>query len=227
MSAAPIAHPPPRPTPARGEGAHRPSRAYQLPPHARGLRIGLFGGSFNPPHAAHRAASILAMKRLQLDHVWWLVTPGNPLKDVRGLPPLDARIDAAARLARHPRIHVTGLEAALGTRFTCDTLAALRRRCPGVRFVWIMGADNLPQFHRWRNWRRIARTVPLAVVDRAGEGLRAIAGAAPQAFAAARIPDHAAAALAARRPPAWGYLHGLKSPLSSTALRQKIEHEAG
>jgi nicotinate-nucleotide adenylyltransferase len=167
------------------------------------------------------------MKRLKLDHVWWLVTPGNPLKDTRALPPLEQRLEAARRVARHPRIHVTGIEAELGTRFTCDTLAALRRRCPGVRFVWIMGADNLPEFHRWQNWRAIVRMVPIAVVDRAGGGLRAAAGIAAQAFAPARIPEAAAATLASLNPPAWVYLHGLKSPLSSTALRRKIGQRAG
>jgi nicotinate-nucleotide adenylyltransferase len=199
-------------------------RPGSLPPHAVGLRIGLFGGSFNPPHAAHRAASLLAMKRLRLDHVWWLVTPGNPLKDVRALPPLGTRIEAARRVAGHPRIHVTGIEATLGTRFTRDTLRELLRRCPGVRFVWVMGADNLPEFHRWRGWRAIAQAVPIAVVDRGGDGHRAVAGIVPQALAGARIPEFAAATLATREPPAWVFLHGLKSPLSSTGLRQKIDH---
>jgi nicotinate-nucleotide adenylyltransferase len=198
-------------------------RPERFPPHSAGLRIGLFGGSFNPPHAAHRAASLLALKRLGLDHVWWLVSPGNPLKDTRALPPLAERVAAARRIAAHPRIHVTGLEAALGTRFTHDTLAELIRRCPGVRFVWIMGADNLPAFHRWRNWREIARLVPIAVVDRDSAGFKAAAGPAPQALAAARIPEVSAAALADLRPPAWVYLHGLKSPVSSTGLRQKID----
>jgi len=202
-------------------------RPGSLPPHASGLRIGLFGGSFNPPHPAHRAATLLALKRLKLDHVWWLVTPGNPLKDVRRLPQLSERVAAATRVAAHPRIHVTGIEAVLGTRFTCDTLAALLRRCPGVRFVWIMGADNLPEFHRWRNWRAIARMVPIAVVDRAAGSLAAAAAIMPQALAGARIPEFAAASLAGRRPPAWVYLHGLKSPLSSTALRRKIGRRAG
>jgi nicotinate-nucleotide adenylyltransferase len=202
-------------------------RPGSLPPHSPGLRIGLFGGSFNPPHAAHRAASLLAMKRLQLDHVWWLVTPGNPLKDVHALASIDARIDAARRLARHPRIHVTGIEASLGTRFTSDTVTELCHRCPGVRFVWIMGADNLSQFHRWRNWRAITRAVPFAVVDRGANGLDALAAIAPQALAAKRIPEFSAPGLARRRPPAWIYLHGLKSPLSSTRLRQKIEHRPG
>jgi nicotinate-nucleotide adenylyltransferase len=197
-------------------------RPESLPPHAVGLRIGLFGGSFNPPHAAHRAASLLAMKRLRLDHVWWLVTPGNPLKDVRALPPLSTRIEAARRIARHPRIHVTGIEAVLGTRFTRDTLRELLRRCPGVRFVWVMGADNLPEFHRWRGWRAIAQAIPIAVIDRGGDGHNSVAGIVPQALAGARIPEFAAATLATRTPPAWVFLHGLKSPLSSTGLRQKI-----
>jgi len=205
--------------------AARPRLA--LPPHSPGLRIGLLGGSFNPPHDAHRAATLLALKRLKLDHVWWLVTPGNPLKDIRALPPLSERIAAARRLARHPRIHVTGIEATFGTRFTCDTLGRLLRRCPGVRFVWVMGADNLPQFHRWRNWRAIARLVPIAVIDRAPDGLHAVAAIAPQALARSRISESAAATLAARRPPAWVYLHGLKSPLSSTGLRRKMQLGTG
>src|SRR5690242_8986975 len=123
-----------------------------LPPHAAGMRIGLFGGSFDPPHAAHRAASLFALRRLRLDAVWWLVTPGNPLKDVRGLTPLAERMAAAQRLARHPAIAVLGLEAVIKTRYTCDTVRYLSARCPGVRFVWVMGADNLRQFHRWQNW---------------------------------------------------------------------------
>jgi nicotinate-nucleotide adenylyltransferase len=159
------------------------------------------------------------MKRLGLDRVWWLVTPGNPLKDTRGLPPLAHRMAAARRLAAHPRIDVTDLEAAIGTRFTCDTIAWLTRRFPAVRFMWIMGADNLASFHRWRNWRAIAARVPIAVVDRFGASLAAAAGPAAHAMAAARIPETAARSLAYRDPPAWVYLHGIKSPLSSTALR--------
>src|SRR5690349_1668300 len=127
-----------------------------FPPHAPGQRIGLFGGTFDPPHAAHRAACLLAMRRLNLDAAWWLVTPGNPLKDTRHLAPLKQRIDAARKMVRHPRVYVTGLEAEIGTRYTHDTIAHVRTRCPGVRFVWIMGADNLRSFHRWQRWREIA-----------------------------------------------------------------------
>ena len=191
----------------------------RLPPHARGLRIGLFGGTFDPPHAAHRAACLLAMQRLALDRVWWLVTPGNPLKDTRGLAPLAERIAAAQALASHPRIDVTDIEAHIRTRYTYDTVSSLIARCPGVHFVWIMGADNLRSFHRWQKWRAIADLLPIAVVDRVGPSLYATAGIAGQALARFRIRESAARALPRRRPPAWVFLHGLKSPLSSTALR--------
>jgi nicotinate-nucleotide adenylyltransferase len=183
------------------------------------MRIGLFGGTFDPPHAAHRAASLIAMKRLDLERVWWLVTPGNPLKDSRGLAPIEERIAAARALARHPRIAVTGLEADIGAHYTFDTIHYLTRRCPGVHFVWIMGADNLRSFHLWQKWRAIAAMVPIAVVDRLGPSLYAAAGSAGQALARYRLPDSQAKLLATCRPPAWIYLHGLKSALSSTALR--------
>ena len=190
-----------------------------LPPHAPGMRIGLFGGTFDPPHAAHVGASLLALKRLNLDRIWWLVTPGNPLKDTRGLQPLEHRLAAARELTRHPRIDITGLEAVINTRYTYDTLEFLVRRCRGVRFVWVMGADNLRSFSRWQNWRGIASLMPMAVVDRMGSSLYATGARAPQALARFRLPEDFATVLADCTPPAWIYLHGLKSPLSSTALR--------
>lgn len=183
------------------------------------MTIGLFGGTFDPPHQAHRAACLIAMRRLVLDRVWWLVTPGNPLKDTCGLSPLAARLEAARALAHHPRIAVSGFEAEINARYTYDTIRYLTQRCPGVRFVWIMGADNLRSFHRWQRWRGIATLVPIAVVDRLGPSLYATAGIAGRALARFRLPEQAAATLARRKPPAWVYLHGLKSPLSSTALR--------
>src|SRR5437588_1590434 len=128
------------------------------------MRIGLLGGSFNPPHTAHRAISLFAIKRLKLDRVWWLVTPGNPLKEHGALRDLNGRANAARQMANDPRIDVSCLESVIGTRYTADTVNYLRRRASGLRFVWIMGADNLAQFHRWQNWRPIAFEVPLAVL---------------------------------------------------------------
>jgi nicotinate-nucleotide adenylyltransferase len=153
-----------------------------------------------------------------------MVTPGNPLKDTGSLAPLAERMAAAQALASHPCIVVTGFEAEMRTRYTYDTIAQLVARCRGVHFVWIMGADNLRSFHRWQKWRGIASLVPIAVVDRVGPSLYASAGVAGQALARYRIPESAARTLASRRPPAWVFLHGLKSPLSSTALRAQREH---
>jgi nicotinate-nucleotide adenylyltransferase len=191
-----------------------------LPLHAPGMRIGLFGGSFNPAHEAHRAVSLLAMKKLRLDRLWWLVTPGNPLKDTRELPALEERIAQAATLADHPRIDVTGFEAVIGTKYSCDTIRWLKTEAPGTHFVWIMGADNLKSFHRWKNWRDLFLMLPIAVVDRGGISLQAGSGPAAIGFAKARIPESRASTLPGLPPPAWVYLHGVKSGLSSTQIRE-------
>lgn len=193
--------------------------ARRVPLAAPGLRVGLFGGSFNPAHAAHRAASLLAMNRLRLDRVWWLVTPGNPLKDNKDLPTLEERVAFTRRVAHHPRIDVTGCEDALGVRYTYETVKTLTSRMPQVRFVWIMGADNLVQFNRWQRWRGIANMVPIAVVDRLGNSLTATTAPAAQALERYRINEADAAYLADLKPPAWVFLHGLKSSLSSTGIR--------
>jgi nicotinate-nucleotide adenylyltransferase len=195
------------------------SVSQAIPLYTQGMRIGLLGGSFNPPHLAHRAISLFAIKRLKLDRVWWLVTPGNPLKGVEALRDLGERADAAHAMANDPRIDVSCLEAVIGTRYTVDTITYLRRRTPGARLVWIMGADNLAQFHRWQNWRRIAAQVPIAVIDRPPQSFRALAAPAAQALARYRLPENQAGRLADQRAPAWVFLTGMKLNLSSTGLR--------
>jgi nicotinate-nucleotide adenylyltransferase len=195
----------------------------RLPAHPPGLRIGLYGGTFNPAHAGHRHVSVLALKRLQLDRLWWIVTPGNPLKDRGGLAPACERAEAAGALARHPRIDITCFEEEIGSAYTVDTLDYVAARCAGVRFVWIMGADSLASFHRWRGWRRIAATMPMAVIDRPGWTLRASRSRAATALAAGRIDESDAPLLADLRAPAWVFLHGPRSALSSTELRRRRE----
>ncbi|WP_372425761.1 nicotinate-nucleotide adenylyltransferase [Salinarimonas chemoclinalis] len=199
----------------------------RLPPAAPGMRIGLFGGSFNPPHAGHLHVGRMAIRRLRLDRLWWLVTPGNPLKERAGLPSLPARMDAARRLARDPRIVVTGFEAELPAPYTIETIRFLQRRLPGVRFVWIMGADGLASFHRWQAWDEIAARVPIAVVDRPGLTLAAPFSPAARVLSHARRPEGEAAALAHAAPPAWTFLHGRRSTLSSTALRRAASRGDG
>lgn len=141
-------------------------------------RIGLLGGSFNPAHSGHRRISLAAIEALALDELWWLVSPGNPLKPTAGMAPFAARLASAQMMARRSRIRATDVEARLGTRYTVDTLRLLTRRYPRDRFVWIMGADNLAQFHRWRDWRSIARSMPIAVVARPGYDSAAVASPA-------------------------------------------------
>lgn len=192
-----------------------------LPPCASGMRIGLFGGTFNPPHEGHRLASLIALRRLRLSSVWWLVTPGNPLKRNDGLPSMEARMAAAQRMADHPRIAVTGLEADIDTRFTYDTVAWLVRRRPHVHFVWIMGADNLHNFHRWQRWVDIAKLIPIAVVDRPESTLKGVRSRAASRFERWRRPESGAAPFAAASPPAFVFLHGPRSDLSSTELRRR------
>lgn len=139
---------------------------------------GLLGGSFNPAHGGHRRISLFARDALALDEVWWLVSPGNPLKPVEGMAPLAQRVASARRQARRSRIRVTAIERELGTRYTVDTLKKLLRRYPKRRFVWLMGADNLVQLHRWKGWRKIGRIMPIAVIGRPGYDAAALASPA-------------------------------------------------
>ena len=195
-------------------------RIKAQPPYAApGQVIGLLGGSFNPPHIAHRAISLFAIKRLKLERVWWLVISGNPLKDHGALHDLDRRAEVARQMADDPRIDISCLEAVIGVRYTVDTIIHLRRRVSGVHFVWIMGADNLAQFHRWKDWRRIAAEVPIAVIDRPPQSFRALAAPAAQALARYRLPENQAASLPDQRAPAWVFLTGMKLNMSSTGLR--------
>lgn len=184
-------------------------------------RIGLLGGSFNPPHAAHVLISEIALKRLQLDRVWWLITPGNPLKSKDELLPLEQRLARCRALISDPRIIVTTFERELRSHYTAATLDYLTLRQPQTRFVWIMGADCLAQFHRWHRWRHIFQSMPVAVVDRPGWRLKAVASPAAQTFARHRLAEARAPLLAGLKAPAWTLLTGPLSPMSSTRLRRE------
>ncbi len=189
-------------------------------PHAeKGMQVGLFGGSFNPPHAGHALVAEIAMRRLRLDQLWWIVTPGNPLKSRRELAPLPKRVALSEAISPDPRIKVTAFEAAHRIRYTADTVELVTRRNPGVNFVWIMGADSLRDFHRWQRWREIAATLPIAVIDRPGATLAFLSSVMAKTFDYARVDETDAGRLALMRPPAWTFIHGPRSTLSSTALR--------
>lgn len=192
----------------------------RLPFWLPGMRIGILGGSFDPAHDGHRQVSLVAMKTLRLDQVWWLVSPQNPLKSNTPSQDLVERIRAAEAVARHPRIRVTGIEATLGTTYTAETFRKLLPRLGGARLVWMMGADNLAGFHHWRDWPAIAASVPIAVFNRPGSALAALAGPAAKALARNRIPERAAAKLADSAPPAWVFLSRPHIPISSTELRR-------
>lgn len=180
-------------------------------PVADGLRIGLLGGSFNPAHGGHLYVSETARRRLNLDYVWWLVSPQNPLKSVHDMGDYRARLDRARRIAaRHPRLVVSDLESVLGTRFTIETVTALQRRFPGIDFVWLMGSDNLDQFSRWRDWQRLARHIPIAVVQRPGSIVAAVHAAAARRFGTTR---------GCLKPPAIAILDGARNFESATRLR--------
>jgi nicotinate-nucleotide adenylyltransferase len=183
------------------------------------MTVGLFGGSFNPAHDGHAHVAETAMRRLDLDRVVWLVSPQNPLKDSAATAPLADRIASASRIAVGPRMVVSDFETRAGTRWTVDTLRALTARHPGVRFVWLMGSDNLESFHRWRGWTDIMRMMPVAVIARPGSLLESRAAPAARRFAAHRISAGEARLLPRMTAPAWTYLTAPLNPSSSTALR--------
>ena len=185
-----------------------------------GMRVGLYGGSFNPAHAGHAHVARTAVKRLGLDRLVWLVSPGNPLKGERGAEGLDRRLAEAKARARGRRMIVSDAERRLGSRYTLDTVRLLKARFPGVRFVWIMGADNLATFHAWRGWTQILNEVPVAIVSRPGCAMESRLSPMARRFAGARLASGAARRLAWSTPPAWIYLTAPLNPASSTASRK-------
>ncbi|WP_322989929.1 MULTISPECIES: nicotinate-nucleotide adenylyltransferase [unclassified Hoeflea] len=189
-------------------------------PHVeKGMRVGLFGGSFNPPHQGHVLVAEIALRRLGLDQLWWMVTPGNPLKNHGELAALEERVELSRKIAPGPKVKVTAFEAAHALHYTAQTLEFVKLRNPGVRFVWVMGADNLKYFHLWQNWRGIAETFPIAVIDRPGSTLAYLSSKMAKAYDHARIDEDDAAVLPFLKAPAWTFIHGPRSPLSSSAIR--------
>ena len=188
------------------------------------MRVGILGGSFNPAHEGHLHISLIALKRLGLDRVIWMVSLQNPLKSEQEMASLESRLHTADEMARHPDLVVTDIEQRVNTRYTADTLTALRRRWPEVHFVWLMGADNLIQLPRWRDWNRIMRVMPVAVLDRTGGGVKALHGKAAIRYHRCRLPQERAMQLALREAPAWTFIACRRHRASSTAIRaaQKI-----
>ncbi|WP_371156247.1 nicotinate-nucleotide adenylyltransferase [Jannaschia sp. 2305UL9-9] len=183
-----------------------------------GQTIGLLGGSFDPAHAGHVHITREALRRFGLDRVWWLVSPGNPLK-ARGPAPIGRRLDRAREVMRHPRVTVTDIEARLGTRYTAQTIARLQRHYPGVRFVWLMGADNLAQLHRWEDWQSIMGAVPVGVLARPGDRIAARTSRAAKTYRQHRVPAAAAHRLGWIEAPAWAFVNVPMHTASSTAIR--------
>ena len=191
-------------------------------------RIGLLGGSFNPAHDGHRDISVAALTYLDLDEVWWLVSPQNPLKPQKGMAPFSERLKSAQAVADHPRIKVTGIERTLGTRYTADTLRKLVTRFPSYRFVWLMGADNLAQIASWRDWTRIFHLTPIAVFDRPTYTIKALTSLAARRFRRSRRREAALKTLAATPAPAWVFVHHRLNPISATAIRaERARKQAG
>lgn len=193
----------------------------RLPPFGPGQRIGLLGGSFNPAHRGHLMVALYAMKRLRLDWVWWLVSPQNPLKDPKETGEYGARLAYTRRIARHPRFVVTDLEQQIKTRYTAETLQALKGAFRRGKFVWIMGADSLANLHKWHHWTDIAESLPMAVLARPGFSIRALQSPAATRYAARQMPDQFAAALPGRKPPAFVFVTMPLRKESSTAIRNR------
>jgi nicotinate-nucleotide adenylyltransferase len=191
-------------------------------------RIGLLGGSFNPAHEGHRDISLAALTYLDLDEIWWMVSPQNPLKPVDGMASFADRMASARAMAQHPRIRVTDIESRLSTQFTADTLRKLVTRFPSYRFVWLMGADNLAQISSWRDWTRIFHLVPIAVFDRPTYTTKALTALAARRFRRSRRREAALKTLAKQPAPAWAFVHHRLNPISATAIRaERARKQAG
>ncbi|MDW3223041.1 MAG: nicotinate-nucleotide adenylyltransferase [Paracoccaceae bacterium] len=180
--------------------------------------IGLLGGSFDPAHSGHVHISKEALKRFGLTRLWWLVSPANPIK-TQGPAPLVQRMKRASAIMQDPRVRITDIEARLGTRYTAQTLKALQSMYPGVRFVWLMGADNLAQLHQWQDWRQIMCSVPIGVLARPGDRISARMSPAARQFAASRIAGTASNLLGRSRAPAWCFVNVPMVAQSSSAIR--------
>jgi nicotinate-nucleotide adenylyltransferase len=203
-----------------------------VPAHALGFaprrRVGVLGGSFNPAHDGHCEIALAALRLVRLDEVWLLVSPGNPLKPTAGMASFEDRLASARHLTEgHPRLRIVAIERELRTRFTVETLAALRRRFPRTQFVWLMGADNLVQIPAWKGWTSIFRHHSIAVFARPQYSVKALAGKAARTFSTARIQAREAGLLARFRPPAWVFLHTRLNPVSATAIRAERRRKTG
>ena len=195
----------------------------KLPPFGEGQRIGLFGGSFNPAHAGHCMVALYALKRLQLDWVWWLVSPQNPLKDTKETGEYEARLAYAKQIAIHPHFKVTNLEKQIHSRNTAQTLGALKQAMTKAHFVWIMGADSFRDLDRWHDWTHIIETLPIAVLARPGYSVRALGGQAALRYRKYRISNEQSGLLATGHAPAWVFISMPLRPESSTAIRQNVK----
>lgn len=193
---------------------------HNLPYARAGQTIGLLGGSFDPPHAGHSHITREALKRFGLSRVWWLVSPGNPLKG-EGPAPILRRLAEARRVMVHPRVAVTDIETVIGTRYTAETILCLQRLYPGVRFVWLMGADNLASFHQWDNWREIFAQVPIGVLARPGQRISARMSVAAAEHARFRLSARAARLLPHHQTPAWCFVNVPMVAISSSAIRAR------
>lgn len=195
--------------------------AMRMPVAGEGARIGLFGGSFNPPHKGHINLCDIALRKLELDQIWWIVSPGNPLKDTTKLKSLEERLKLCNEMAAHPKIKITCFEVRYETRFTIDMLRLVKRYRSRQKFVWLMGADNLAEFHKWKDWREIVHMMPIAVIDRPGSTLSFQSALAAHYLSKYRLDESDGRLLAYKKPPAWTFLHGPRNSLSSTQLRAK------